>query len=115
MKLPVVGGEGPFGIILCPSRELARQTFDVVNYFCQHLKQGGFPELRTVLCIGKALERQWSLRRGPASVQWLIVHTKPSLHINSEKFPSFREISQAVGVIMVRVRGSTSRMFQRFM
>ena len=55
MKLPVVGGEGPFGIILCPSRELARQTYDVVDYFCQHLKQGGFPELRTVLCIGEAL------------------------------------------------------------
>lgn len=53
MKLPVVGGEGPFGIILCPSRELARQTFDVVEYFCQHLKRGGFPELRTVLCIGE--------------------------------------------------------------
>jgi ATP-dependent RNA helicase DDX41 len=35
MKLPVVGNEGPFGIILCPSRELARQTFDVVDYFCQ--------------------------------------------------------------------------------
>ena len=35
MKLPVVGGEGPFGIILCPSRELARQTLEVVEYFCQ--------------------------------------------------------------------------------
>lgn len=53
MKLPVVGGEGPFGVILCPSRELARQTFDVVDYFCKHLHRGGFPELRTVLCIGK--------------------------------------------------------------
>ncbi|CAN0025973.1 unnamed protein product, partial [Ectocarpus fasciculatus] len=52
MKLPVVGGEGPFGVILCPSRELARQTFDVVDYFCKHLHSGGFPELRTVLCIG---------------------------------------------------------------
>lgn len=58
MKLPVVGGEGPFGIILCPSRELARQTFDVVDYFCKHLHRGGFPELRTVLCIGEALEAE---------------------------------------------------------
>lgn len=49
----MVGGEGPFGVILCPSRELARQTFDVVDYFCKHLHRGGFPELRTVLCIGK--------------------------------------------------------------
>lgn len=54
MKLPVVGGEGPFGVILCPSRELARQTFDVVDYFCKYLHRGGFPELRTVLCIGES-------------------------------------------------------------
>ncbi|CAN0422965.1 unnamed protein product, partial [Discosporangium mesarthrocarpum] len=52
MKCPIVGGEGPFGIILCPSRELARQTFEVVEYFCRHLREGGFPELRCVLCIG---------------------------------------------------------------
>ena len=35
MMLPVVDGEGPFGTLLCPSRELARQTFEVVEYFCQ--------------------------------------------------------------------------------
>lgn len=52
LKLPIIGGEGPFGVILCPSRELARQTFDVVEYFCQYLKKGGMPELRCVLCIG---------------------------------------------------------------
>mmetsp|Transcript_14242 Transcript_14242/g.21070 ORF Transcript_14242/g.21070 Transcript_14242/m.21070 type:complete len:611 (+) Transcript_14242:1-1833(+) len=52
MKLPVVGGEGPFGIILCPSRELARQTFEVVEYFCQYLRRDNYPELRTLLCIG---------------------------------------------------------------
>ncbi|KAG5187014.1 DEAD box helicase [Tribonema minus] len=52
MKLPVVGGEGPFGIILCPSRELARQTFEVVEYFCSYLQRGGYPELRCILCIG---------------------------------------------------------------
>jgi ATP-dependent RNA helicase DDX41 len=52
MKEPIVGGEGPFGVILCPSRELARQTFEVVEYFCGHLKQGGFPEVRCILCIG---------------------------------------------------------------
>lgn len=53
----MVGGEGPFGIILCPSRELARQTFDVVDYFCKYLHRGGFPELRSVLCIGESQKR----------------------------------------------------------
>ena len=76
----MVGGEGPFGIILCPSRELARQTFDVVNYFCQHLKQGGFPELRTVLCIGEASKGSGVLRLGPAGKIWLIIQTAATIH-----------------------------------
>jgi ATP-dependent RNA helicase DDX41 len=28
-RLPLEAGEGPFGMILCPSRELARQTWEV--------------------------------------------------------------------------------------
>ena len=31
--MPVVRGEGPFGLILCPSRELARQTYDVAQMY----------------------------------------------------------------------------------
>ncbi|KAG8924687.1 hypothetical protein FRC00_004818 [Tulasnella sp. 408] len=31
-KLPLVKGEGPVGVILCPSRELASQTYE--NYLC---------------------------------------------------------------------------------
>jgi ATP-dependent RNA helicase DDX41 len=52
VRFPLVGGEGPFALIMCPSRELARQTFDVVNEFIEALKGGGFPELRSMLCIG---------------------------------------------------------------
>ena len=37
---------------MCPSRELARQTFDVVIQFVAALKDGGFPEVRTLLCMG---------------------------------------------------------------
>jgi len=51
-KMPLVGGEGPFGLIICPSRELARQTYDSVVDYCQSLNQSGFPELRPMLCIG---------------------------------------------------------------
>ena len=28
-RLPLTRGEGPVGLIICPSRELARQTFEV--------------------------------------------------------------------------------------
>ena len=29
MNMPLEGKEGPIGLILCPSRELARQTYEV--------------------------------------------------------------------------------------
>jgi ATP-dependent RNA helicase DDX41 len=51
-KVRIMGGEGPFGIILCPSRELATQTYEVVKYFCEEMAAGGLPELRALLCIG---------------------------------------------------------------
>lgn len=50
-KLPLVGGEGPIGVILCPSRELATQTFENLEYFCQALGQSGYPQPRGALRI----------------------------------------------------------------
>ena len=52
MLMPIVPGEGPFGMIICPSRELAKQTYDVIDMFLTPLKQAGFPEIRPLLCIG---------------------------------------------------------------
>jgi len=40
------------GLIICPSRELAKQTFEIISYFCKCLKDDGFPEIRTCLAIG---------------------------------------------------------------
>lgn len=37
---------------MCPSRELARQTCDVITGYTQALQQDHYPELRTMLCIG---------------------------------------------------------------
>lgn len=52
-KLPFVKGEGPVGLIICPSRELARQTFDGCVAMCKALSDSGkYPELRSLLCIG---------------------------------------------------------------
>ena len=50
--------EGPVGLIMCPSRELARQTYDVINGYCAALRAEGWPELRTMLCIGGVDVRQ---------------------------------------------------------
>ena len=43
---------------MCPSRELARQTYDVINGYCASLRADGWPELRTMLCIGGVDVRQ---------------------------------------------------------
>lgn len=47
-----LAGEGPCGLIICPSRELARQTFEVIEGYTQQLAGGGYPQLHTLLCIG---------------------------------------------------------------
>eukprot|EP00271_Cylindrocystis_brebissonii_P022382 TRINITY_DN8598_c0_g1_i1.p1 TRINITY_DN8598_c0_g1~~TRINITY_DN8598_c0_g1_i1.p1 ORF type:complete len:796 (-),score=173.98 TRINITY_DN8598_c0_g1_i1:173-2560(-) len=52
VRMPLVSGEGPFGLVVCPSRELARQTFDVVEEFCATLHEDGHPKMHTMLCIG---------------------------------------------------------------
>ncbi|KAI3898585.1 hypothetical protein MKW92_015890 [Papaver armeniacum] len=52
VMMPIVSGEGPFCLVICPSRELARQTYDVVQEFLLPLKEKGYPELRALLCIG---------------------------------------------------------------
>ncbi|KAG5341997.1 DEAD-box ATP-dependent RNA helicase 35 [Termitomyces sp. Mn162] len=53
MKMPFIRGEGPVGIILCPSRELANQTYENVVIWCSALsKTGKYPQLNTLLCIG---------------------------------------------------------------
>ncbi|KAF6251977.1 P-loop containing nucleoside triphosphate hydrolase protein [Scenedesmus sp. NREL 46B-D3] len=52
MLMPLEGGEGPLGLIVCPSRELASQTVEVITQYTDALKAGGFPDLRVMLCIG---------------------------------------------------------------
>ena len=52
MALPLVKGEGPIGIIVCPSRELARQTYEVVLHFTSHLAAAGYPQLHSLFAIG---------------------------------------------------------------
>ncbi|PWN43992.1 putative DEAD-box ATP-dependent RNA helicase 35 [Ceraceosorus guamensis] len=51
-KLPYIRGEGPLGMIVCPSRELARQTFDGLKAMAEVLAQSGYPEIGVLLCIG---------------------------------------------------------------
>ena len=51
-RLPLIQGEGPVGIILCPSRELARQTYEFILGLCEALAGARFPRLNAMLCMG---------------------------------------------------------------
>ncbi|KAK1563221.1 hypothetical protein Q3G72_024258 [Acer saccharum] len=52
IMMPIIPGEGPLCLIICPSRELARQTYEVVEQFLIPMREAGYPELRLLLCIG---------------------------------------------------------------
>jgi len=51
-RLPLVRGEGPVALIICPSRELARQTHEVIQGFVDACAAAGMPHLRNLLAIG---------------------------------------------------------------
>ncbi|KAK1389870.1 RNA helicase [Heracleum sosnowskyi] len=51
--MPIVSREGPFGLVICPSRELAKQIYDVVEEFVECLWEcKDYPAIRSMLCIG---------------------------------------------------------------
>jgi hypothetical protein len=52
-RLSFIRGEGPVGVILCPSRELASQTYENVLTWTGALAMDSrYPQLNTLLCIG---------------------------------------------------------------
>ena len=65
-RLPFNSGEGPYGLIVVPSRELAKQIQENFEYFADCLRRNGFPDLRSCLAIGgvPASEAMDVVRRG---------------------------------------------------
>ncbi|EUD68400.1 hypothetical protein C922_01422 [Plasmodium inui San Antonio 1] len=52
LRCQIEEGEGPLGLIVCPSRELATQTHNVIKYFCDFLHKDNYPMLRSLCMIG---------------------------------------------------------------
>ena len=50
--MPLIRGEGPFALILVPSRELANQTFETIKSIANFLHKKGYPYLKCAVCIG---------------------------------------------------------------
>ncbi|GAC77642.1 DEAD-box protein abstrakt [Moesziomyces antarcticus T-34] len=65
-RLPFTRGEGPVGMIVCPSRELARQTFESIKGIADALVQGEYPQIGVLLCIGgiSMAEQQHTMSKG---------------------------------------------------
>lgn len=57
-RLPFIQNEGPYGLVVCPSRELAKQTYEIVSFFVRGLEDAGYPGLRGCLCIGGTSVRE---------------------------------------------------------
>jgi len=51
-RLPFQRDEGPYGLIVVPSRELAKQIHENIEHFTKEIRKHGFPTLRTCLAIG---------------------------------------------------------------
>lgn len=51
-KMPFLENEGPYGLVIVPSRELANQINDVINYYTDVLATNGYPRVKSVLCMG---------------------------------------------------------------
>lgn len=56
VKMPIEENDGPFAIIVVPSRELAVQLNETLNYFIKNLlkskEEMKYPLIRCILCIG---------------------------------------------------------------
>ncbi|KRY80022.1 ATP-dependent RNA helicase abstrakt [Trichinella pseudospiralis] len=64
IRLPFIDNEGPYGLIVVPSRELAKQIYDIICYYCAALSEDNLPKLRVCLCIGGvSLSEQLSTAR----------------------------------------------------
>ncbi len=51
-EMPFAREEGPYGLIICPSRELARQTMLTIKYYADAAVKAKYPEVRVLACIG---------------------------------------------------------------
>lgn len=63
-RLALLGGEGPIGLIIVPSRELAQQLYRKLDDLLYHLRK--MPPIRVFLCIGgiDMKEQLEAMRRG---------------------------------------------------
>ena len=70
-RCPFQPGEGPYGTIICPSRELARQTHDQTIEYTGALRHAGEPELTVGLAMG-GVSMEETMGRGRRGVHVIV-------------------------------------------
>ncbi|EFJ42169.1 hypothetical protein VOLCADRAFT_77220 [Volvox carteri f. nagariensis] len=82
MRMPLGQNEGPIGMVICPSRELATQTYEIADMYCKALGADRYPEIRAMLCIGgiDAKPMYETIRRGVHAVVATPGRLKDLLH-----------------------------------
>ncbi|GIL44240.1 hypothetical protein Vafri_1756 [Volvox africanus] len=82
MRMPLGQNEGPIGMVICPSRELATQTFEIAEMYCKALAADRYPEVRAMLCIGGIDSKPMyeTIRRGVHAVVATPGRLKDLLH-----------------------------------
>lgn len=105
MRAKVVPREGPYGLIVAPSRELAHQTYEVIEFYTDQLAEhhAEFGKLRSVLTIGglSTGQQAQSINRGihmviatPGRLNDLL--TKKRLHMTQCQFLVMDEADRMV-------------------
>ena len=87
MRRDVDARAGVGAVVISPTRELARQTFDVCVHFCDHLKRGGFAEVRCMLAIGgESMRDQMAVVHKGVHIIVATVNRISSLHVFSNSY-----------------------------
>ncbi|ORZ35125.1 P-loop containing nucleoside triphosphate hydrolase protein [Catenaria anguillulae PL171] len=103
LKLPFQRGEGPVGLIMCPSRELAKQTHEIINNLASVMAQDGYPKIRSLLCIGgiNMAEQYQTLQQGihvvvatPGRLKDMLAKRK--FHLRNCKYLCFDEADRMI-------------------
>ncbi|KAL0482128.1 DEAD-box ATP-dependent RNA helicase [Acrasis kona] len=85
IKMPLAKGEGPFGVIICPSRELAYQTHQVICQILSFFDQD-YPKLNCMLCMGGGASSRDAQAPPTSSAYHMVVATPGRfMHLLSEK------------------------------
>jgi ATP-dependent RNA helicase DDX41 len=93
VRLPLLSYEGPVGLVLCPSRELGRQTYDQAESFCKYFKKIMKCNLSCFLCIGgvdSKLQCNSIRRRGVHIMVATLGRLKDNLYKSKIKFDHCR-------------------------